>query len=957
MDTRARCLALPPPRASCRRAADLGRARRGRGRAAAGSTTVGDRSVRDRPTALPRSRANAGKPGRAGSGFDPLGHDRAGARPGLLAAPARSARARGIGRDRAGDGRRSSREERRWPWPTSIAKPAAASRVFELAWAHSQVEHRHGERFGRGLPPVSAPGFARDLRRKCTAGRPLGACGELPGPDRRSGASGSRGDRPIILCPDRRAGPASSCPRRCSPAQTYLRHKGSRSTWSSSIEEPESDQEELFRQLEELIRAAGSLDRMDQPGGVFVLKARAADRREKVLLQAAARVVFLGRPRLAGRPARSHRVAKSAARSSLRSTGARSHGTTSRFGLPIEPSFPQRPGRIHPGRPGIRVSWHAASHRRCGVTHGWLPPRGSTSSPTPLRFPGLREWVWVYLVGQQPDQPTDTMEQRPRLGPAGRGRLFARRRKRRDLVSNPAARPFRPGRRSFVMARDTRSLSGTRTACGTSSRCWCRPNDPIKLIRLCVKNSTRSTAPAVGDILRRVGAGPDPRCSRNARRYRDRPRDRRLCCAQCLPHRFRRERGVRRRRQAAPGPPAPTEESSWDGMGRSRPRLRFRTAICPARQVRLLIPAPRFRSPLIWNREQRFKSCSCWARPTGLLRARALIHHYRQQGRAELALEEARNRWDELLGAVASANSRPALDLLANRWLLYQVLSCRIWGRSAFYQSGGAYGFRDQLQDVMALVDAAPQEARGHILRAAGRQFLEGDVQHWWHPPAGRGIRTRIADDPLWLVFVTTYYVARTGDTSILEESVPYLLAPGLTPGQEDCYSTPAVAEAGALFDHCVRALLVATRTGSHGLPLMRHGDWNDGMNRVGWHEKGESVWLGWFSIACLTQFALLAQNRGELARSDQFCRHAGMLRKSLEAHAWDGAWYHRAYFDDGAPLGSAANAACAIDSIAQSWAVLSGAGDPARDERDGSRRSTPGPARGRAHSPVHSSV
>jgi cyclic beta-1,2-glucan synthetase len=315
----------------------------------------------------------------------------------------------------------------------------------------------------------------------------------------------------------------------------------------------------------------------------------------------------------------------------------------------------------------------------------------------------------------------------------------------------------------------------------------------------------------------------------------------------------------------------------------------------------------------------------------GIQSARALIRRYSQERSADDVLRDARNRWNELLETVQVRTPEPALDLLVNRWLLYQVQSCRIWGRSAFYQSGGAYGFRDQLQDVMALLHAAPDEARAQILRAAGRQFLEGDVQHWWHPPTGRGIRTRIADDPLWLAFVTSQYVTKTGDMSILEERVPYLEAPRLKPGQEDSYGVPAAREAASLYDHCVRAMEVTNRTGTHGLPLMGHGDWNDGMNRVGCDGKGESVWLAWFSISCLTQFAELAHQRGDVARANCLRQQAAALEASAEAHAWDGAWYRRAFFDDGTPLGSAQNPACSIDSIAQSWAVLSGAGDPAR--------------------------
>ena len=313
--------------------------------------------------------------------------------------------------------------------------------------------------------------------------------------------------------------------------------------------------------------------------------------------------------------------------------------------------------------------------------------------------------------------------------------------------------------------------------------------------------------------------------------------------------------------------------------------------------------------------------------------ARDLIKRYSVDGQAMRVLSDVRRRWDAVLETVQVRTPEPALDLLVNRWLLYQVLSCRVWGRTAFYQSGGAYGFRDQLQDVMALFHTAPQEARAQILRAAGRQFPEGDVQHWWHPPAGRGIRTRIADDPLWLPFVTARYVAATGDSDILDEVVPYLDGPDLRPDQDDDYGLPAVSvDSGSLHDHCVRALeWAANRLGAHGLPLMDHGDWNDGMNRVGNKGKGESVWLAWFEITCLGEFALLSESRGDHSRTTSWRQRADALRTAVEQNAWDGAWYRRAYFDDGTPLGSARDDACAIDSIAQTWGVLSGAADPTR--------------------------
>jgi cyclic beta-1,2-glucan synthetase len=315
--------------------------------------------------------------------------------------------------------------------------------------------------------------------------------------------------------------------------------------------------------------------------------------------------------------------------------------------------------------------------------------------------------------------------------------------------------------------------------------------------------------------------------------------------------------------------------------------------------------------------------------------ARVLIRRYQNPASTERALEHSTTEWDRILETVQVQTPDPALDLLLNRWLLYQVRSCRLWARSAFYQSGGAFGFRDQLQDVMSLLHAAPDEARDHILRAASRQFREGDVQHWWHPPAGRGVRTRISDDFLWLPYVTSLYVETTGDSSILDQRVPYLAGPLLDPGQEDDLGRPAVAdEAGSLFEHCLRALDLGMRLGPHGLPLMGTGDWNDGMNRVGVGWKGESVWLAWFLIDCLGRFAEITRSRGDDSRSSRYREQASALRAAVEKNAWDGSWYLRAFFDDGSPLGSAKNTACQIDSIAQTWGLISGAAD-----RDRSRQ------------------
>ena len=315
--------------------------------------------------------------------------------------------------------------------------------------------------------------------------------------------------------------------------------------------------------------------------------------------------------------------------------------------------------------------------------------------------------------------------------------------------------------------------------------------------------------------------------------------------------------------------------------------------------------------------------------------ARSLLARFRKAD-LDAILGEVAEHWERVLGVVQVKTPDRSLDMMLNRWLLYQALACRVWARTAFYQASGAYGFRDQLQDGMALAIARPDLTREHLLRAGGRQFIEGDLQHWWLPAlaggsAGQGVRTRISDDVVWLAYCALQYIDTTGDAAVLDERIPFLDGRVLQPDEHDAFFMPAVSdETATLFEHCARALDHGLQVGEHGLPLFGTGDWNDGMNRVGEKGKGESVWLGWFLHATLAAFAPVAAARGEHARASRWLAHAAALQTSLE-QAWDGDWYRRGYFDDGTPLGSASSAECRIDSIAQSWGVISGAAEPTR--------------------------
>lgn len=352
-------------------------------------------------------------------------------------------------------------------------------------------------------------------------------------------------------------------------------------------------------------------------------------------------------------------------------------------------------------------------------------------------------------------------------------------------------------------------------------------------------------------------------------------------------------------------------------LGRSYLSCRTGAAMdpCAAMQVRVDL-----------DPEQKTEIVFMLGQAESMQQVRSIVRLYSEPGEAGAAQRATKDWWEDLVGKIRVRTPEKAADLILNRWLLYQTLGCRVWGRSALYQSGGAFGFRDQLQDVMALVYAKPEIARDQILRAAGRQFVEGDVQHWWHPQSGAGVRTRCSDDLLWLPYATAHYVQVTGDARILEERIPFIECQPLKENETEVYTIPSTSITdGTLFEHCRRAVEKGFTAGVHGLPLIGSCDWNDGFSHVGIEGKGESVWLAWFLIEVMRGFREICEARGERDIAASCADRIRQLESAIELNGWDGEWYRRAYFDNGIPLGSHENSECRIDSLAQSWSVISG--------------------------------
>jgi cellobiose phosphorylase len=827
---------------------------------------------------------------------------------------------------------------------------AGATRVARLAVTYSQLQLS-----GRNLTPAAA------MRAIRLAGRVI-----FPSPAMRPPAAvlarntegqpalwayGISGDLPILLVvlsdPDQ-----AGLMQEAVQAHDYWRSLGFAADLVILNEYAEGYIQNVQDELTALLQRGPAAGRIDQPGGVFLRRAEAIPEADRILLQTAARAILIGRrgsiARQLARAARQEEPASSPLRDPRR--GAPAPGPDrrrSRHPLPYPTATTTAPGaggaplEFDNGLGGFSADGREYVIRlRAGewTPAPWINVLANPEFGTLVSESTLGTTWWLNsrenrLTPWSNDPISDTPGDILYLRDEDRGGLWS---PTPLAIRGSAPYTIRHGHGYTVYEHTGHGIDGELTV-------FVPPDLPLRLLRLRLRNPGGTArrlsvtnyvewvlgvdrAPSARFVITAWDAEAAALTAHNP--YNNEFADRLAFLALVARPDERRgtgggatytaDRTAFLGRNGRPGAPAGLAAATLDG-----------------RTGAGLDPCGAIQAPLTVGPGATVEIVFALGETANAEAMRALLAQIRAPGAVDAAFAAAQREWAGLLSTVQVQTPDKALDLLLNGWLLYQALACRIWARSAFYQGGGAYGFRDQLQDVLALVYTAPQITRDQIVRAAGHQFAAGDVQHWWHPPTGRGVRTRFSDDLLWLPFVTAIYVEATGDTGVLDEVQPFLEAPPLAPGQEDAYSFPSTApESGTVYEHCVRALTRGATAGPHDLPLMGSGDWNDGMNRVGIEGRGESVWVGWFLADVLRRFAPLAAARGDHDRAEWCRAQIARLQAAIHESAWDGAWYRRAYFDDGTPLGSHENEECCIDSIAQSWSVLSGIGDPARAQQ-----------------------
>ncbi|WP_018169925.1 GH36-type glycosyl hydrolase domain-containing protein [Thioalkalivibrio sp. ALMg9] len=822
-------------------------------------------------------------------------------------------------------------------------------RAFEMAWFQSQEVLRHinatevdAQLFGRLASSVVYGNALRRTKPATIARNRLGQSGLW-----RFGISG---DLPIVLLHIRNLDRIGLV-RQILQAHTYWRLKGLAADLVIVNEDFSGYRALLQDQIMGLIHAGPEAQVVDHPGGVFVRRAEELTEDERVLLQTVARIVFSDTAKTLSEEMDRRLSAKSLDRrvsnkgrsvDRRRSKPGRSvdrRVTATRASDLLEPAKPATPEAVHPLASRERVF----SNGLGGFTpdgHEYvvtLEPGQTTPAPwvnviaSPHIGTVVSESGSAYTWVENAHEFRLTTWHNDPLSDAS-GEAFYIRDEETGMFWSPTPLPAR-GQSGYVCRHGFgySVFEHAESEIASELHTYVAMDAPVKIVRVKLSNTSQRPRSlsltgywelVLGEwrhanmmhIVTEVDAQTGALLARNA--YG------RECANRVVfAHVGGRERWISGSRNEFIG----RNRSLASPEAMRRKRLSGKTGPgldpCAALQTRIELAA---------GEEQEI--VFVFGAAANADEARQYIQRFGGRAGARHALEAVWEFWNHTLGAVHVDTPDPALNVLANGWLVYQTISCRLWGRSGYYQSGGAYGFRDQLQDTMALVHATPWLAREQLLRCAGRQFPQGDVQHWWHPPNGQGVRTRFSDDYLWLPYAACRYVAATGDTGVLDESIAFLEGRELHADEEAYYDQPQTSsESASLYEHCVRALRHGLRFGEHHLPLMGCGDWNDGMNLVGNEGKGESVWLAWFLFENLEQFADLARNHGDADFAELCTAQAEALRDNIEAEAWDGAWYRRAWFDNGTPLGSSSNEECQIDSISQSWAILSAGGDPLR--------------------------
>jgi cyclic beta-1,2-glucan synthetase len=800
-----------------------------------------------------------------------------------------------------------------------VTSPNATARAFELAWADARVELKHlgitaarSHRFQRLLSClIHAPASLRDRNE---------AVQPLTRGKNALWAQGISGDLPIMLLRIDQPDFGELCSELLL-AHEFWRLNGVSCDLVLLNEEPEGYLQPLQEAIADLIRSSPAQGHENQPGGIFLRRVGQLSTEERALLLRSARVVLTA---TGGSLSQQLRKAAIPAATPPRfvARGLRASQTRSSSPPPRElRHFNGMGGFSEDGReyvinvgPGARTPapW-------CNVMSN--PTFGSVVTESGLGFTWSGNSQRERLTPWSNDATSDPSGELFYLRDQDDGSVWS---------ATPAPASFgceftvRHGQGYTIYAHSQHGIDHELAV-------WVQTDEPVKLTRLRLAN--RGPKPrklAVYAVVEWV-LGPSREATRTqvCTSYSS---ERRVLLAGNPFASSAEARAFLTTDQPVSSWSGDREEVFGQGGTRARPALLGRAELSgktgvgldPCGALQLVIElAPGESRELCFALGQAESEAGALE-----LAARAVA-----QGRPQAAYDALGLAWDRVFSITAKTPD-DQLDLMVNRWLPYQVAGARLWARSGFYQSSGAYGFRDQLQDVLALLHARPDLAREHLLRAAARQFLEGDVQHWWHPETGEGVRSHCSDDLLWLPYAVAEYVRATGDQKVLDESVPFLEARLLQPEEEDNYSIPKQSGTSAsLYEHCVRALVHGANHGPQGLPKIGSGDWNDGMNRVGAAGTGESVWLAWFLVRTLKDFVPVALTRGDQARVE-FCRaESQRLLHAVEQHAWDGAWYRRAFYDDGTPIGSQHGSECRIDAIAQSWSVIAG-GDLARARR-----------------------